>query len=225
MGLISQETMKRILEFAYEKAINGIPGIFDSAFDLAKDYKTKYQNNLEKQVDSFINRQCTTSAISGASTGLGGFLTMSFTLPTNITTVLAIQIRMIATIAILCGYDVNNDKVKALIFCCLVKQSIEDIIKETIGIKIAEKFSVKLIQRMPYDLIKIINKKVGVKLITKFGQKGVINLGKLVPVVGVFLGATIDWYSTKVVGIFTKKALMSEEMKNNFIEAEIAEEK
>jgi hypothetical protein len=225
MKLISQETMKKILNFAYEKAINGIPEIsFDSAYKLAEDYKKGYPNDLEKQIDSFINWQCKIAALSGISTGLGGFITMAVTLPANITTVLAIQLRMITTIALLCGYDVKNDKVKILVYCCLVKQSFEDIIK-SIGVKFAEKYSIKLIQRIPYDVIKVINKYVGMKLITKFGQKGLINLGKLVPFVGCFLGATIDWTSTKAIGVYSKNQLMSEVTKQNFIETEIIEEK
>ena len=228
MTIISQDTMQKVLNVAYNKAVNGlsISGLpdFDSAYKLAEDYKTKYPNDLEKQIDSFINWQCTKAGLSGATTGFGGFITMAVTLPANITSVIAIQLRMIATIAILCGYDVKNDKVKTLIYCCLVKQSIEDVIKAT-GIKIAQKFGVKLIQRIPMDIIKIINKAVGFKLITKFGQKGFVNLGKAVPLFGAVLGATIDVASTKAIGTFTKKTLMSEQTKNNFIEAEIIEEK
>ena len=228
MAIISQDTMQKVLNVAYDKAVNGlsISGLpdFDSAYKLAEDYKTKYPNNLEKQINSFIKWQCRKAGLSGAATGLGGFATMAVTLPANITSVIAIQLRMIATIAILCGYDVKNDKVKTLIYCCLVKKSFEDVIK-SIGVKFAEKYSIKLIQRIPYDIIKVINKYVGMKLITKFGQKGLVNLGKLVPIAGCFLGATIDWTSTKAIGVYSKKELMSEQTKNNFIEAEIIEEK
>ena len=132
---------------------------------------------------------------------------MAFTLPANIASVIAIQLRMIATIAILCGYNVKSDKVQTLVYCCLVKRKMDDIIK-SIGVKIAQKAGVKLIQRIPKDIIKIINKTVGLKLITKFGQKGCINLGKAIPFLGVALGATIDFTSTKSIGIFTKKALI-----------------
>lgn len=223
MAIISQERMKKILDFAYTTAINGVevPGLSDfaSAYKLAEDYKKQYPNDLEKQIDSFINWQCTKAGSSGAITGLGGFLTMTVTLPANITSVIILQLRMIATIALLCGYDVKNDKVQTLIYCCLVKQSIENVIKET-GVKIAQKFGIKLIQRIPGDVIKIINKAVGFRLITKFGQKGFINLGKVVPLFGAVLGVTIDVLSTKSIGTFTKKMLMAEATKQNFIETE-----
>lgn len=226
MTILSQETIQKILNFAYDKAVNGVnltgcPD-FASAYELAKEYQKKYPNNLEKQIDSFINWQCAKAGLSGAITGFGGFVTMAVTLPANITSVIAIQLRMIATIAILCGYDVKSDKVKTLVYCCLVKQSIENIIKEA-GVKVAQKFAVKLIQRMPYDMIKVINKTVGIKLITKFGQKGVVNLGKEVPLFGSLLGAGIDIVSTKAIGAFSKITLMSQNTKQDFIEAEVVE--
>jgi hypothetical protein len=218
--------MQKILNFAYDKAVNGVKLTgcpdFASAYELAQEYQKKYPDNLEKQIDSFINWQCAKAGLSGAITGFGGFVTMAVTLPANITSVIAIQLRMIATIAVLCGYDIKSDKVKTLVYCCLVKQSIENILKET-GMKIIQKFTVKLIQRMPYDIIKIINKTVGIKLITKFGQKGIINLGKAVPLFGSLLGAGIDIASTKTIGVFSKRTLMSKNIKQDFIETEIVE--
>ena len=49
------------------------------------------------------------------------------------------------------------------------------------------------------------NKKVGFRLVTKFGQKGIINLGKLVPIVGGVIGGTVDTVGTLTVGKTAKK--------------------
>lgn len=221
MEKISQNNIVNFLDWSYNKVINGLPA-FDSAYSLAKEYQNKYQDNIGKQIDSFVNWQCAKAGISGAATGFGGFATMAFTLPANIASVLAIQLRMIATIAILCGYNVKNDKVKILIYGCLVKQRIEDIIKVA-GIKISQKIGINLIKKMPMHIIKAINKAIGGRIITKFGQKGIINLGKGIPVLGAVVGATIDVTSTKSVGSFAKKALMSKQNKQNFIDAKIVE--
>lgn len=224
MELISKENVQKILDVAYDIATNGIEvkgvSIFDSAQKLAEDYQQDYPDDLERQINSFINWQCFNAGTCGLVTSFGGFTTMIITLPTDITTVLAIQLRMIATIAILCGYNVKNDKVKMLIKCCLIKEKMVDVIKET-GTKISQKLGVKLIQKIPTKLIKKINKTIGAKVITKFGQKGLVNLGKLVPILGAAVGATIDVASTKTVGVFTKKTLMSKKIKENFIETTI----
>ena len=44
-----------------------------------------------------------------------------------------------------------------------------------------------------------INQKVGFRFITKFGSKGIINLGKLVPGVGAVIGGGLDLVETKVI--------------------------
>ena len=44
-----------------------------------------------------------------------------------------------------------------------------------------------------------INQKVGFRFVTKFGEKGVINLGKLVPGVGAVIGGGLDYVETKVI--------------------------
>ena len=45
-----------------------------------------------------------------------------------------------------------------------------------------------------------INRKVGFRFMTKFGETGIINLGKVVPVVGGFVGGGIDVASTRIIG-------------------------
>ena len=45
MELISKENMEKVLNFIYNKAVNGVAGM-DSAYDLAQDYKSKYPQDL-----------------------------------------------------------------------------------------------------------------------------------------------------------------------------------
>lgn len=44
-----------------------------------------------------------------------------------------------------------------------------------------------------------INQKVGFRFITKFGTKGIINLGKMLPGVGAVIGGVLDLVETKVI--------------------------
>ena len=67
------------------------------------------------------------------------------------------------------------------------------------------KFGNVLIKRITVEIIREINKKVGFRLVTKFGQKGIINLGKLVPIVGGVIGGTVDTVGTLTVGKTAKK--------------------
>jgi hypothetical protein len=55
-----------------------------------------------------------------------------------------------------------------------------------------------------------INKAVGFRLATKFGQKGAVNLVKLVPLAGGIFGGIINFAGTRIIGKTAKKLLRPE---------------
>ena len=199
---LTESKMMQVLEWGYEKAIQGLPGM-ESAEELAKRYLEKY-DTVDEAIDTFINWQCAKCATSGFITGLGGLLTLPVAIPANISSVIFVQIRMIATIAKMRGYNLKDDQVKTLVFVALTGQAATDILKQA-GITIGSKVGINLIKKMPMTVIYQINKKVGFRLVTKFGQKGIINLGKLVPIVGGVIGGTVDTVGTLTVGKTAKK--------------------
>ena len=64
--------------------------------------------------------------------------------------------------------------------------------------------STVLIKRILFEVIKQINKAVGFRLVTKFGETGVINLGKGIPLVG-GIGGTVDAVGTTTIGKTAKR--------------------
>ena len=199
---LTESKMMQVLEWGYEKAIQGLPGM-ESAEELAKRYLEKY-DTVDEAIDTFINWQCAKCATSGFITGLGGLLTLPVAIPANISSVIFVQIRMIATIAKMRGYNLKDDQVKTLVFVALTGQAATDILKQA-GITIGSKVGINLIKKMPMKVIYQINKKVGFRLVTKFSQRGVINLSKLIPVVGGIIGGTVDTVGTLTVGKTAKK--------------------
>jgi EcsC protein family len=197
MELISQEKIMQVLDWAYERSVNGFSGL-DSAEELAASY-AKEESPAYDQANSLIRWQNTKSATSGFITGLGGLITLPVALPANITSVLFVQIRMIAAIAHLGGYDVKDDKVKTLVFACLTANSAKEVLKD-IGIAVGNKLAMNAVKSISGKTLIEINKKVGFKLFTKFGEKGVINLGKAVPLLGGLIGGSFDAYTTNTIG-------------------------
>ena len=65
------------------------------------------------------------------------------------------------------------------------------------GIKLGEKIAIKMVEKIPGKVLISINKKIGFRLITKFGNTGIVNLGKLVPGVGAVVGGGLDYLETK----------------------------
>jgi len=197
MQIISQEKIMQALDWAYEKSINGVAGL-DSAEELAKSYMQDSSDKYE-QANSLIRWQNTKSATSGFITGLGGIMTLPVAIPANITSVLYVQVRMIAAIAHIGGYDIRDDRVKTLVYACLVANSAKDLAKD-VGIAVGNKVAINAIKSISGKTLQEINKKVGFKLFTKFGEKGVVNLGKAVPLLGGLIGGSFDAYTTNAIG-------------------------
>jgi hypothetical protein len=200
--------MNKALQVAYEKAISGfeVKGVklLDSAYDLAKSYANP-EKTVKQNATSLVNWQCSKAGASGFATSFGGFATMAVGVPANITSVLYVQLRMIAAIAIMAGYDPRQDQVQTLAYTCLLGSAAGDVIRDA-GIKITEKVTENYIKRtMTRAVTTKINQKVGFRLITKAGSKGVLNMTKMIPVVGAVFGASFDIVTTKTIGATAKK--------------------
>ncbi|WP_276356944.1 EcsC family protein [Cohnella caldifontis] len=197
MPKLSVEAMKKALDWAYDKAVNGLPGT-DTAEELAQGYLRK-ATSVEEAAKSLIRWQTSKSATSGFLTGLGGAVTLPVTIPANIASVLYVQTRMIAAIAWMGGYDLRDDKVQTFVYMCMCGNGVKDLLKN-IGMEIGIKLTKSAIQKISGKALAEINKKVGFRLLTKFGSSGVINLGKLVPGVGGVIGGTADGIATATIG-------------------------
>lgn len=106
--------------------------------------------------------------------------------------------RMIAAVAYLNGYDLNSDETQTFVYACLAGVSLNQLVKQAavvFGVKVCN----TLVKKLPGKVLTKINQKVGFRLFTKFGTKGLVNLGKLVPVVGGVIGGTLDFAETKVI--------------------------
>ena len=195
--VIAQEDVMKILDSCYEKCLNGIPKVSPSVEEMANDYLKKYKTK-EEACKAMIRNQITKCATSGFITGFGGFITMPVTLPANITSVIYVQMRMIACTSYMAGFDLDSDQTQTLVYACLAGVAVNNVIKQA-GIKFGVKFANGLIKKIPGKVLTKINQKVGFRFVTKFGTKGVINLGKLIPGVGAVIGGGLDLVETKII--------------------------
>lgn len=200
----------KALDYGYEKALNGLSNL-ETAESLAAEY-LKSDESLKKSSSKMIKWQISKAGTSGFLTGLGGIITLPLTVPANLASVLYIQIRMIATIAVMGGHDLRDDKVKSMIYLCIAGNAAKDVLKD-MGIIVGEKLALNFIKNISSKTIKEINKRVGFELLTKFGSKGAINLSKAVPIVGGIIGGTIDSASTLTIGKVAQHVFLLEEEK------------
>lgn len=195
--ILSQEDIMKLLDSCYEKCLHGVPKVSPSVESMANDYLTKYHTK-EEACKAMLRNQIAKCTTSGFVTGFGGIITMPVTLPVNVGSVLYVQMRMIACVAYMNGYELNSDQTQTFVYACLAGIAVNELIKQA-GIKFGIKFANGLIKKIPGKVLTKINQKVGFRFITKFGTKGIVNLGKMLPGVGAVIGGGLDLVETKVI--------------------------
>ena len=193
----SQEKAMNLLNTCYDKCLEGIPKVSLSVEELALDYLDKYDTK-EKACKAMLKKQVIKCTTSGTLAGLGGIITLPVAVPANISSVLYVQMRMIACAAYMFNYNLEDDETRTFIYACLAGVSVSNIVKKA-GIEFGTKYVNALIKRIPGTVFTQINQKVGFRFITKFGETGIINLGKLVPGVGGVFGGAFDLLETKMI--------------------------
>lgn len=195
--IINSEDMIKILDFLYDKSLNGIGKVSPPVTKMADDYLARYSNPQIacKKMIKYQIAKCTTS---GVITGFGGAVALPVTIPANVGNVMYVQMRLVACVAYMAGLDLQADQVQTFVYVCLAGVSVAGVAKQA-GIKFGSKFATKMIEKVPGKVLTKINQKVGFRFITKFGQKGIVNLGKLVPGVGAIINGGVDFAETRLI--------------------------
>ena len=199
--LNSPEQVQTLLDACYQAALDGIPKVSSSVDTLVDEYRGKSETTAEA-ARKLISNQLIKCSTSGLLSGVGGALTLPVTVAAvsaNIGSVIYMQMRMVAALAQMGGYDIHSDQVQTMVYVCLTGKAMSDILKSA-GIKTSERLAVNVIKKLPGSVCTAINRRVGLRFVTMFGEKGVVNLGKMVPIVGGVVGGGFDFATTKMIG-------------------------
>ena len=194
---LTPDQIMQMLGKLYDSSIHGIDKISPPINKMADDYLQKY-SSVEESAEAFIKYQIAKCTTSGFLAGLGGLITLPVAIPANVSSVLYVQMRMISCLAYMGGYDINSDQVQTLVYACLAGISIDQVLKQ-VGIQIGNKVAINMVKKIPGEVLIKINQRVGFRLFTKFGTKGLINIGKAVPVIGGVIGGGFDFEETKAI--------------------------
>jgi len=194
------------LEWIADAGINGF-GVLPSARQIAEDHLSKAAS-VEDAINSVIAWRTTYAAGTGFITGLGGIAAMPITIPAGLAASYALGANTAAAVAYLRGYDIYSEQVRTMVLLSLIGEAGDEILK-TAGIAIGTKVCQNLIKSIPGKVLIEINKKIGFRLITKAGEKGVVNLMKMVPLVGGVVGGTFDGIFVNSCGKTAKTVFIS----------------
>jgi hypothetical protein len=192
---------------ALERAIRGV-GPLDGATMAAEKQLDERKGDVDAAIREVIENHVRLAGAQGFLTNIGGLVTMTLTVPTNITGLALIQCRMVAAIAHLRGYDLADKRTRNAILASLLgEERILSLIKK----KKLPGTPMALATAPVHDphLDNIIANEVAAELITKVaGKRIATTVGRRVPVVGGLVGAGADAFSTWKIGRYVERELL-----------------
>lgn len=182
-------------------AINGYSAL-PPAKESAANQLRKHQDR-EAAIEALIQLHVTMAGAQGFVTNIGGVVTTLVAMPANIAGVAVVQARLVATIAHLRGYDIDDPRVRTAIAMCLVGDSLDKSLGDAglptspMVVATAPMFDAALDQK--------ISDRVAADVVARVtGKRVVVAMTKRVPVLGGGVGAAFDGWDTLTVGWFAR---------------------
>jgi hypothetical protein len=195
--------LRRVLELAID-GYGKLPGAKASA---ARQLQ-RSGGSVDAAIESLIDFHVRLASAQGFVTNLGGVVALPVAVPANLTGVAVVQVRMIAAIAHLRGYDLNDNRVRtALVMCLLGGEQVVKLIKEgklptsPMAIATAPVFDPELDARVAEEVLADLAGRIG-------GKNLALMLTKRVPLVGGGIGAVVDGVATHQIGKYAKSELV-----------------
>ena len=158
----------------------------------------------DAEIDRKIRFYCASAGSAGFVMNLGGAITLPFTLPANLLSVAALQLRLVTDIAVCRGYDVHSPEVRAAAIACLAGNAAIEVFKEA-GIQFGVRLGQRVIGQIAGATLARLNQAAGTRLLAKAGSQGFAGFAKFVPIMGGVIGGGIDVLSTRAAGEIAKK--------------------
>jgi len=185
----------RLVQVLLDAGIDGL-GPLKSARELA-DLARRDTRTPEGAMKKVIRTHVVKGAVGGFVTSVGGFVTMPIALPANVVEFYVGATRMVAAMATLRGYDVNDPQVRTAVLLTLVGSDADEVLAKA-GLTGGSGKVVGLVgEQLPPAALLMLNKAIGFRLLRGFGEKAFSRLGRGVPLAGGILGGGIDTWMMK----------------------------
>jgi len=200
---IAGGALRRVLEVAID-GYGRLPG----AKAVAAKHLQRNSGSVDNAIDSIIDAHVRLASAQGFVTNLGGVAALAIAVPANLAGVAVLQVRMVAAIAHLRGYDVNDNRVRTALVMCLLGG--EQIAKRIVEGKLpTSPMTVATAPVFDRDLDRQVAEEVTSGLASRVGGRNMaLVVTKRVPLLGGGIGAVMDGYATSQIGKYAKSELL-----------------
>jgi hypothetical protein len=196
-----------VVQSALHRAIVGV-GPLTGAAQAADKQLEEQHGDVKKAVRELIENHVTYASVNGFATNIGGLVTTAVTLPANVTGLALIECRMVAGIAHLRGYDLDDPRVRDAILVTLLGE--EKVNRQVKRHKLpAPPMAIATAPVHDPELDRIVAAEVTAELLTRVAGKRLATVvGRRVPVIGGVVGAGVDGWDTLRIGRYASRELL-----------------
>jgi hypothetical protein len=185
----------RLIQVLLDAGIDGL-GPLKSARELA-DLALRDTRTTEGAVKKMIRSHVVKGGVGGFVTSVGGFITMPIALPLNVVEFYVGATRMVAGIAALRGYDLDDPQVRSAVLLTLVGSEADEVLTKA-GLTGKTGKVVGLVgQQLPPAALLMLNKAIGFRILRGVGEKAFARLGRAIPLAGGVVGGGVDVWMMK----------------------------
>ena len=209
---IAPSVASQYVRAVLDRAIDGV-GPLRSAAASADSKLVDAGGDVELAISKLVRLHATLAGAQGFVTNLGGVAALAVALPANVVGVTLVQCHLIAGIAHLRGYDLNDPRVRnAILVCMLGEDSAKSLVKaSTIP---ASPLGIATAAAQDPTLDEHISREVTTDLIARTaGRRAVTLIGRRIPLLGGVVGGGSDALMTWRLGRFAMKELVDRNLK------------
>jgi len=189
-----------------DQAIDGV-GPLRSAAASADTKLVDHAGDVELAIRGLVRMHAGLAGVQGFVTNLGGFATLAVAVPANVVGVTLVQCHLVAGIAHLRGYDLEDPRVRnAILACMLGEEAVHSLVK---GHRLPSS-PMALATSPVHDpvLDDTLAREVTSELISRTAGRRVVTLvGRRIPLLGGAVGASSDAYATWQIGSYAAEEL------------------
>lgn len=189
-----------------DKAIDGV-GPLRSASSSADAKLVDAGGDVEKAIQALVRQHTKLAGLQGFVTNLGGLSTAAVAVPANVAGVTIVQCHLVAGIAHLRGYDLQDPRVRNAILACMLG---EDRVTSLVKSHRLPSSPMALATSPVHDpvLDDTLSKEVTAELVGRTaGRRAVTLVARRVPVVGGAVGGSSDAWATWQIGSYAADEL------------------
>lgn len=189
-----------------DKAIDGV-GPLRSAAASADSRLVDANGDVEEAVKALTRLHVGLAGVQGFVTNLGGVASLAVAMPANVVGVTLVQCHLVAGIAHLRGYDLEDARVRNAILACILG---EDEVRDLVRTSSFPSSPMGIATSPVHDplLDELVSREVTTDLLARTaGRRAVTMVGRRVPLLGGVVGGGSDALMTWQIGQYAAREL------------------